>query len=253
MISAEATTPPTGRRDARAESRSDSRTVSHADSHRPWGPVAATVVAGYAVIGAVLIGAGLLIDRTLTDTGLVEWDRSTVRWFADHRTTTLDTMSKLWSRLADAPSIVAVGLLIAIVLAVRRQWFLVVMTGAILAVELLTFLTISYTVGRERPDVVHLGSVPSTGSFPSGHIAATIVLYGFLAYLLRRFGAPAPLVILAVVWTEVAAAAVGWARMYRGMHHPLDVIAGALMGIAVLVTFIAAIRPGSHPKQEELS
>ena len=257
MIPAEVTTPPSSRRDGRAESRAESRTdsgtKSPAESHRPWGPVASTVVAGFAVISAVLIGAGLLIDRTLTDTALAEWDRSTVRWFADHRTTTLDTMSKMWSRLADAPSIVAFGLLIAIVLGVRRHWFLVVTTGAILAVELLTFLTISYTVGRERPDVVHLGSVPSTGSFPSGHIAATIVLYGFLAYLLHRFRAPAPLVILAVVWTVVAAAAVGWARMYRGMHHPLDVIAGALMGLAVLVTFVAAITPASHPKQEELA
>ena len=252
MIPAEATTPPTGRV-PRAESRSNSGAVGPAHLHRSWGSVAAAVFAGYAAISALLIGAGLLIDRALTDTGLVEWDRNTVRWFADHRTSSLDTMSKLWSRLADAPSIVAVGLLVAIVLAVRRHWFLVVMTGAVLAVELLTFLTISYTVGRERPDVVHLGSVPSTGSFPSGHIAATIVLYGFLSYLLRRFGAPVPLVSLAVVWTVVAAAAVGWARMYRGMHHPLDVIAGALMGIAVLVTFIAAITPASHPKQEELS
>jgi undecaprenyl-diphosphatase len=36
---------------------------------------------------------------------------------------------------------------------------------------------------------------------------------------------------------------VGIARMYRGMHHPLDALAGVLIGIAALalVVFIARI------------
>ena len=199
------------------------------------------IVVGYAVIAAVLIAAGLLIVHPLAGSGIVHWDESVVRWFAAHRTPRLTSLSAFWSKSGDAPSIVAVGLVLAVVLSLRRLWHEVIALASLLVVELATFLTISYTVGRKRPTVVHLGSVPSTGSFPSGHIAATIVLYGFVAVLLRRFAMPVVLQALAAVWAIVAAVSVGWARMYRGMHHPLDVMAGAGMGLALLAVFGAAL------------
>ena len=92
-----------------------------------------------------------------------------------------------------------------------------------LGLELVVFLTVSYTVGRERPNVAHLGSVPSTGSFPSGHIAATITLYGTIALLVHLVTRNRWARVTAWVWTVTAASMVGWARVYRGMHHPLDV------------------------------
>ena len=105
---------------------------------------------GYLIISALLITAGLLIGGVLARTQLVRWDERTVGWFAAHRTSNLNTISLLWSRLADAPSIVAVGLVVAVVLAVGRHWRQVALLAAILAVELGAFLTISYTVNRPR-------------------------------------------------------------------------------------------------------
>ena len=222
-----------------------SQTSTH-DSGWSWRGFALRVIVGYAVISAVLIAAGLLIVHPLAGSGIVHWDESVVRWFADHRTPRLTSLSAFWSKTGDAPSIVAVGLVLAIVLSLRRHWHEVIVLVSILSVELGTFLTISYTVGRARPTVEHLGSVPSTGSFPSGHIAATIVLYGFVVVLLNRFAVPLLLQAIAVLWTIVAAASVGWARMYRGMHHPLDVVAGATMGMALLAVFYAALGAASH-------
>lgn len=208
---------------------------------------------GYLTVSVLLIGAGLLIGGALARTQMMSWDKRTAGWFAAHRTPNLDTVSSLWSRLADAPQIVAVGLVAALILAVGRHWRQVALLAAVLAVELQTFLTISYTVGRQRPNVAHLGSVPSTGSFPSGHIAATIVLYGSLTVLLWQFAAPRFMQIAAAAWTLIAALAVGWARMYRGMHHPLDVLAGAVMGIGIVVVFIVAARPIGPPKEKDPS
>jgi membrane-associated phospholipid phosphatase len=199
------------------------------------------VAAGYAALSLLLIGVGLLIVHPLDGSALVRWDERSVRWFADHRSSGLSSLSAFWSRSADAPTIVGVGVIVAIVLVLLRQRQLVPWLAVILAVELATFLTVSYAVDRERPTVEHLGSVPSTGSFPSGHIAATIVLYGFVALVLRRAGAGRARQVLAMVWTVVAAVAVGWARMYRGMHHPLDVLAGAGMGLGLLATFAWAM------------
>jgi undecaprenyl-diphosphatase len=48
------------------------------------------------------------------------------------------------------------------------------------------------------------------------------------------------------LWTfaVLLATAIGFARIYRGMHHPSDVIAGALMGLAALGVAVVAVRIG---------
>lgn len=228
--------------DPEADNGSSRHATERSTTNWRWSAFLSRVVTAYVLTSVVLVGIGFLIVHPLRNSGLVRWDAGAVRWFANHRTSGLTRLSAFWSKSGDAPTIVAVGVVVAIILAVRRHWHEIAVLGMILAVELGTFLTISYAVGRKRPTVVHLGSVPSTGSFPSGHIAATIVLYGFVVLLLHRFAVPSFLQAIASVWAVVAAASVGWARMYRGMHHPLDVAAGAVMGIAVLVGFALALR-----------
>jgi len=201
------------------------------------------IVVGYAAISATLIALGRLLAGPLDGSGLVHWDERQVQHLADRRTPLQDTITLVWSRLADAPGIIAVAVLVAIVLAIGRHWAAIgVLLGSI-ALEFVTFLTVSYSVGRQRPSVPHLGSLPSTSSFPSGHVAATLVLYGILAYLANELIGRRWASHLIVVWTVVAACGVGWSRVYRGMHHPLDVLAGSLMGIALLAVILTALRP----------
>lgn len=80
---------------------------------------------------------------------------------------------------------------------------------------------------RRRPDRDSLGvpehrwvSMPSSGSFPSGHsasAAAFAVAVGDVLPALR----PA---------LRVAAVAVGFSRVYTGVHYPSDVLVGATVG-----------------------
>ncbi len=203
------------------------------DAHPTGRSIAGVIGLGYAVIAAVLVALGLMITKVIDSSALVRWDRRVIVDFAEHRTTSQNRLSAFWSKSADAPSIVVVALIVVIVLAVGRHWRDIVWVGVVLATELALFLTVSYIVGRVRPDVAHLGSVPSTGSFPSGHIAVTVALYGTAASLIRRRITAKAAHWCALVWMVVATVFVGWARMYRGMHHPLDVIAGAALGLAV--------------------
>ena len=211
------------------------------------------IATGYVASMAVLVAAGLLLTRTLKTSGLVRWDERVIGYFADHRTPSQTQLSAFWSRSADAPSIVAVALLAGIVLAIGRNWREVIWLAVIVPTELAFFLTVSYAVDRTRPDVVHLGSVPSTGSFPSGHVAVTIVLYGTIAMILaahlRSQTVSRVVGFFTGAWTIIAAASVGWARMYRGMHHPLDVAAGALLGCAVLYLGLRAFQGSTKHMQ----
>jgi membrane-associated phospholipid phosphatase len=77
-------------------------------------------------------------------------------------------------------------------------------------------------VGRRRPEIPGLPPLTSTPtglSFPSAHAATSFA--GAVAY--SRLGLPrAPLYALA--------GALSLSRVYLGVHHPSDVLAGALLG-----------------------
>jgi undecaprenyl-diphosphatase len=100
--------------------------------------------------------------------------------------------------------------------------------------EASAFITVTYVVSRPRPDVERLESSPVDSSFPSGHVAAAAA-YGALIIIVywhvRNRVARAAIIALSVAIPIVVA----WARMYRGMHHLTDVIAGVLLGILSVV------------------
>ena len=89
--------------------------------------------------------------------------------------------------------------------------------------------------------------MPSTFSFPSGHVAATVVCWIGAALLLAMFGR--------VRLARVVAAAgalmvvfVAWARVYLGMHYALDTALGMAMGGGALVIATRALWPSASDR-----
>ena len=86
-----------------------------------------------------------------------------------------------------------------------------------------TFLKPAF--GRDRPflstpDITVIGQRLADASFPSGHAATAMAG----AIIISRF-VPS----LWPVWLLIACA-VGYSRIYLGVHYPLDVAAGAIVG-----------------------
>jgi membrane-associated phospholipid phosphatase len=79
-------------------------------------------------------------------------------------------------------------------------------------------------------------------SYPSGHTAASIAVYGGLALLLTS--AVTNVAFRTFTWTIALAMVtfVATARLYRGMHHPLDVTGGVVVGVAALFVVVFACR-----------
>ncbi|MEA2179929.1 MAG: undecaprenyl-diphosphatase [Solirubrobacteraceae bacterium] len=82
-------------------------------------------------------------------------------------------------------------------------------------------------VDRSRPpDAIGLeavGGVPASPSFPSGHAMSAFAVASAIAVLSPRLRWP----VLAV------AALIAFSRVYLGVHFWLDVLAGAVLGIAI--------------------
>lgn len=87
---------------------------------------------------------------------------------------------------------------------------------------------------RERP--LQVAYYPETGySFPSGHSATAMVLYGLLAYwLIRGQHRTKNWVMIGVVAVGLIGI-VGFSRIYLGVHFLSDVLGGYLLGICWLI------------------
>ncbi|MEV7536984.1 diacylglycerol kinase family protein [Streptomyces hydrogenans] len=209
-----------------------------------------------AIQTVVMAALGLLITRVGAAGGLLAPDDAFVRVLAARRGPLADRISGWLSVLADTPAVVGVTLLCVLGLLLLppvRRWSEALFLGGSVAVQSAVFLLVSTLVGRPRPDVPRLDGAPPTSSFPSGHVGASLALYGGLAVLAltRTRGR----------WRYLAAGilllvppAVGLSRMYRGMHHPSDVVAGLLNGALTLLVigsvFLAGRRapgPAAEP------
>jgi undecaprenyl-diphosphatase len=110
-----------------------------------------------------------------------------------------------------------------VIAAVAKHWRLAGFLLFALAVESGSYRATTLVIHRHRPEVHRLESLPVDASYPSGHTAASIAVYGGIALLLtsRISNVTARICI----WTVAALIPVyvAFSRMYRGMHHPLDI------------------------------
>jgi membrane-associated phospholipid phosphatase len=200
-------------------------------------------VGAYVVFCAVGVAVGELITHQLRHSWLQRTDISIERWLAERRTPWLDTATFVGSELADTIVKISVTVVVALVmLAVWRRWLELLMVALALVLEASAFITITWIVGRPRPDVPRLETSPVGSSFPSGHVAAAVV-YGGIVVVVFWHTRTRWIRVLAVTVVALVAAAAGFSRMYRGMHHLSDIVAGILLGLAaVFVTRAILLR-----------
>lgn len=91
---------------------------------------------------------------------------------------------------------------------------------------------------RARPQGVP-ALVENSSSFPSGHAATSVAFYGFMIYLLWRNvpGRKKRIGLLCVGMAVIIA--VGFSRLYLGLHYLSDVLGGYLLGLLWLLVGIA--------------
>jgi membrane-associated phospholipid phosphatase len=202
---------------------------------------ALVAAAGYLALVILMLAIGLALTHPL-DHSVGRWDESVNRWFADHRTPLWNSVTEDATWMVDTVPAIAVAFVITAVLAWRHRWREAAMLVFALALELVVFLSVTWLVARPRPDVVRLNASPSTSSFPSGHTAAATVLLAGLAIIVTCCTRNTVLRVSSYVFAVAAAVLVGFGRVYRGMHHPTDVIAGAVLGAGCLVVAVLVVR-----------
>jgi undecaprenyl-diphosphatase len=160
-------------------------------------------------------------------------------WISTHRVASLDGFFVALGTVNRLGAIWIV-LAVAIGIAMRRSFAWTAVLAVLTA--LTTFAADSASFGvkdlvhRTRPFVAHPEIHPlytvHSSSFPAGHAATAFAGAVLLSYVAPRLS---PLFVGLAI-------AIGFSRVYVGVHYPGDVIAGAAIGAAVGACAIVVLR-----------
>jgi len=183
---------------------------------------AAGLLAG---LGAVLFAAAAVVLKA----GATGWDVSLFRILNEVPPAVASVLTPLSHLFRPAGIVIVVVLIAGFVVAWTRS-VLPVAAGAVAAAVAWALANLAKAIAdRPRPYQVVADAVlrqqPAHGtSFPSSHTAVTVaVVIALLPFL------PRVLAGVAIAYAVL----VGWSRVYLGVHYPLDVLAGAGIGMAV--------------------
>jgi len=175
-----------------------------------------------------LIAACVLLPLLLLIGELVELDTWLFLAVREGYDTAYDDF---WRYFTDLGSRTVWLLIVPLLWLARKKEAAVTLLIAILVVAMVTY-AMKYAIDRPRPYEVISDVYPlylaHDPSFPSGHTMNAFA--GAVAVGMRWRKALPPLLVLA--------AAIGFSRVYIGVHYPLDVFTGAIIG--ALVGLLAA-------------
>jgi undecaprenyl-diphosphatase len=205
------------------------------------GRTAAGVVVAWVLILGIVVGIGELVVKY--GGGDIAGDHSIPHWFAVHRSATWTWWSEVFSALGGTQMILIAAVATCVVaLAVTRRWWPVMFIVTLMVGELGQFLAAAAIVKRPRPDVVQLDPHLPTSAFPSGHVAATCCVYAGAAVLVigHARGWWRWLFLIPAIAMPILVAT---SRIYRGEHHPTDVVGSFIFAALWIPAVYLLIRP----------
>jgi membrane-associated phospholipid phosphatase len=210
-------------------------------------PLLVTAIVGFVgwlVLVAGAVALGVLVTHLVVGHALGAGDLDIARWFAERRADAWNSLSLVGSYFAETVTVFAIVGISLVVLAIRRAWPQCALLTIAMAAEGGTYLVATYFVSRNRPPVPRLESLINSDSYPSGHTAAAVALYGSLCLIVWSLTDSRVWRVVAYLVAVVAPIIVAVSRVYRGMHNPTDAVAGALIGVGCIVVAYVAVRAG---------
>ena len=193
------------------------------------------------VLGFVAAAASLAVIGLLTPS-LEPFDKTMRALFQGFALPRLTIVMRSVTQLGSTWVLTGVAIVSIVFMAFRRCWrdaglFLLTMVGQIVLHHGFKFL-----FARQRPQSFYDYIVSDSYSFPSGHALASASTYGILAYLISNRIDSLPAQVLTWVLALTLIFLIGFSRLYFGLHHASDVIAGYVAAMLWTATVASGAR-----------
>jgi undecaprenyl-diphosphatase len=185
-----------------------------------------------AALAASLWAFGLLADNVIEDE--THTDQRLADWLHGRATDSLTDLFHAITFIGNFVTLLAVTLVAVAILWQQRERTdaLFVALAFVGAQVLSNGMKLGFR--RERPFFPDPLATESTFSFPSGHALVSIAVFGAIALVLaRHLPSPGQQALLFAA-TAVLVLAIGFSRLYLGVHFLSDVLAGFAAGVAWL-------------------
>ena len=202
----------------------------------------------------VIFAAGLVLFvllAILMVTGNLQWFDDPIReWVYSIRNPALTEVLKVITYMGNWQTITLLCIVLLLFRKTRLRYGVRVSAGAIFVTIFNRIIKLIFK--RPRPEEsLHL--IEEGGySFNSGHSITSMVVFGLLIYMVRKYvrnrkAANILTAALAVPWIFI-----GLSRIYMGVHFPSDVLAGWALGAAVLVGIIVIVEKCDARRKQKI-
>ena len=190
---------------------------------------------------------GIFLIGYLAILGIVAWlctevwekevfsfDRSFLLWIHQFANPQFDRIFLFFTALDDPPTVVTIFIITIAWLVMKRRYsdgirFTIVCAGGVLINQVMKLF-----FAKPRPELWYRLITETSFSFPSGHAVGSMVVYGFIAYILAKEMQQHKHIVYAAA--SLLIIAIGLSRLYLGVHYPTDIIAGYGIGFIWLIT-----------------
>lgn len=190
-------------------------------------------IAAFCVWGFFEIAERVFVEQT------TEFDTAILQTIYKLHTPLLNQIMTGITFLGNGSTLIYLSCFVGIFLLVSRKFAsaftLIIVTSGGIGLN----IWLKNVFGRVRPALWERIVDVNSFSFPSGHAMVSLVVYGYLGYLLiANFHSWSGLIFFL---TALLILAIGFSRLYLGVHWLTDVIAGYAAGLVWLISCILSV------------
>ena len=195
----------------------------------------------FTLLLCILLATFVGITTAIVDSGpIVRIDASFAQFLFHLRTPLLAQVFYDITALANQATIVVLGAAAVLYLYFKKErGYLHALILILIGTETSVYFT-KILIARPRPlaDIAYY--IETSASFPSGHSAIAVAFFGFVTYYLGLHSARRGAKSLVLIAGTLLIFAIGFSRLYLGVHYLSDVLGGFLIGglwLTVGITF----------------
>jgi undecaprenyl-diphosphatase len=198
-------------------------------------------------LGLLICAAGLYFFATIAQqvvhqAPIVQLDNRVYDFLHSHGTVFGYGVWSVISSFGAGLTLTVLGIGVALLLGLRRRWVVLGGWAAALIGGGVLDGVLKLVFRRQRPETALDFLSKMSWSFPSGHSMGSLVTYGMLAYLLvLAFKGRHHLQIAAMSGAVILISAIGFSRLYLGVHYFSDVLGGYSAGALWLSACISGL------------